>query len=336
MRLSEELCQRIAWHYRTQKEAAGSPMSAGAFAELSLAVQDDPKAFISDPADQALMMVYEALLADDTARSEDEFLDDASYEEARAKRYQKLSETCTAALEIHECLDARVVIALTSSLESYEVRKALEGAIEAVCTDIESYEDTKSCIERQLEGLSPELKKLMMRPYLRAFAALARTNIECASYANARTLGEQLIELDPDDELGARFTLAIALARLEDEDAFNALDTQFSHQGNAWMHLCRTLLMFKLDRIDAAKRALRGFASLCAGGSYALLRPIFVETYIPQRPLFETGSFEEAVLAVHECDPTIMDTPDFLPWAAAQGDFTEQAQRFARNNDLDW
>ena len=142
--------------------------------------------------------------------------------------------------------------------------------------------------------------------------------------------------LNPTDELGARHTWAIALARLEDEAAFDELDARFGRQGNAWTHLTRALLLFKLDRMPAARRALRGFASLCRGGAYALLRPTFVEPYLPDRPDAEPGSYAEAMMAVHECDPAIMDTPDFLGWASAQNGFAEQAQRFARENDLDW
>ena len=32
----------------------------------------------------------------------------------------------------------------------------------------------------------------------------------------------------------------------------------------------------------------------------------------------------------------VMDTPDFLAWATAQDGFAAQAEKFARDNDLDW
>ncbi|MBD9242503.1 MAG: hypothetical protein EGQ45_00305, partial [Clostridiales bacterium] len=94
------------------------------------------------------------------------------------------------------------------------------------------------------------------------------------------------------------------------EAFIDELDARFGRQGNAWTHLTRALLLFKLDRTPAARRALRGFASLCRGGAYALLRPTFVEPYLPDRPDAEPGSYAEAMMAVHECDPAIMDTPD--------------------------
>lgn len=341
MKFDEELTARIALHKRAELETTRGSFSDEAYQELYAAVQEDWDTFLFEPSDRALKMVYDALLADDMARSEEEFMDDAAYDQARKKRYSRLTKACEDALTYDaDCLDAKLIIALTASRESHVTRAQLS---ELVPQDENPFESLVKGEEGEVMGASSaapawnrDLTLIEKRPYLRVLAALARSCVECACYTQARTLCEQLIKLDPSDELGARYTLAIALARLEDEAAFNALDARFAHAGNAWSHLCRAILMYKLDRIDAARRALKGFASLCRGGAYALLRPIFVETYIPQRPVFETGTFEEAVLAVHECDPFIMDTPDFLGWAATQDNFTAQAKQFARENDLDW
>ena len=174
------------------------------------------------------------------------------------------------------------------------------------------------------------------RPRLRLLSAIARARLETARYKAAIATCEKLVELDSLDHLGARYTWAVALARLEDERGLDALDAKFGRTGNAWIHLARTLLMFKLDRMPAARRALRGYASLCEGGAYALLRPTFIDGYLPDRPVFTAGSFEEAALAVHECDAVVMDTPDFIAWATAQDGFAAQAEKFARDHDLDW
>lgn len=174
------------------------------------------------------------------------------------------------------------------------------------------------------------------RPRLRLLSAIARARLETARYKAAIATCEKLVELDSLDHLGARYTWAVALARLEDEKGLDALDAKFGRAGNAWIHLARALLMFKLDRMPAARRALRGYASLCEGGAYALLRPTFIDGYLPDRPAFTAGSFEEAALAVHECDAVVMDTPDFIGWATAQDGFAAQAEKFARDHDLDW
>ena len=86
----------------------------------------------------------------------------------------------------------------------------------------------------------------------------------------------------------------------------------------------------------AARRALAGFRSLNEGAAYALLRPTYVETYLPCRPEFVPGSFEEAVLAVHEADSVVVDAPDFVNWASEQPGVLDDAVAFARSNGMDW
>ena len=137
------------------------------------------------------------------------------------------------------------------------------------------------------------------------------------------------------DPLGARNTAALAYARLEDEEGLNALEARFT-QGNAWTSLARCLLLYKLDRTPAARRSLRGFAQLNQGAAYAMMRPVFVEVYLPDRPDYAPGSFEEAMAAVHEAEVIIADTPDFVAWCQAQAWFEADARAYAEKHDLDW
>ena len=128
----------------------------------------------------------------------------------------------------------------------------------------------------------------------------------------------------------------LCYARLEDEAALEALDVRFSRQGDSWQHLSRAILLYKLGRLAAARRALGGYTRLCEGGAYALIKPIMIDTYLPDRPETTPLSFEEATLAVHEADPVIVDVPDFVPWAQGQRDVWFAAQSFAERRDLDW
>ena len=150
------------------------------------------------------------------------------------------------------------------------------------------------------------------RPKLRLEAAISRTLLDGARHRLAAQACERVIAVAPTDELGCRHTEAIALARLEDEEGFDQLDARFGRHDNAWTSLSRCVLMYKLGRMSAARRALAGFDRLCQGGSYALMRPVFVEVYLPDRPPVAVNSLEEATLAVHEMEPTIADVPDFI------------------------
>ena len=147
-----------------------------------------------------------------------------------------------------------------------------------------------------------------------------------------RLLDETRRDRDP---LGARYTLALAYARLEDEPGFQELDRAWGHRDSAWSALARTLLLFKLDRMPAARRALTGYVSVYESGAFGLASPTLVEPYLPDRPSFEPGSLDEVVFAVHEAEPIIVDTPDFMNWCNSQPGFRESAEAFARRMGYD-
>lgn len=327
--LREELLERIALH---RAEKLGG-LSSSALDELRVAVRKDPDSYLEDAGDQDFSRLIDALDAFDQVRHDAEFLDDDdAYQKACDRGLEKLESACRGIMDGGRsvCLDA-------SSMEAILRSKDLDGSLPKLTGLVDLISRTGSLFPQPgtVEG-TDAWDDVMMRPALRLVDTVACIQAESGRYRHARETCEWLLSMSPSDGVGARYTLAIALARLEDEAALDELDARFGRQGNAWMHLARTLLLFKLDRIPAARRALRGYASLCRGGAYALLRPTYVEPYLPTRPPFEPGSFEEATIAVHECDPVIMDTPDFLGWAGGQDGFAEQARRFARENDLDW
>ena len=332
MRYADELIDRLSWR---RAEKLGK-----------LAVTRDPDSFLEHRGDLAFKHLADALAANDLTQAEEEFLDDEEFESARKRRLDKLRAACAEAISMDgDCLDARTIAAMLDAKDPDASLVALLNLANEIELDTEPRGKKGSASPSAPEADNPtpngdeaplatvsEWDDVFARPRLRLLSSIARARLETARYKTC----ERLIELDPTDQLGARYTWAIALARLEDEKGFDALDARFGRQGNAWNHLARTLLMFKLDRMPAARRALRGYTSLCRGGAYALLRPTLVEGYLPDRPAFEPGSFEEAALAVHECDSVVMDTPDFLAWATAQDGFAAQAEIFARDNNLDW
>ena len=318
MKAKQEGLLRLA----QRRSAQLGTLSSEAFDELMLAVKKDPDTFATTDADRAFLALGAALANNEQARMGEEFLDDTSYECARTRRLARLAEKCRAALEIDPaCLDAKTIEAMVTHRDSGEALEALLALEE----ELGSPEPTSFSWDNAL-----------CRPHLRLKGAIVRALLETTRFRAAIAACEELVALEPSDPLGARYTWALACARLEDEAAFNELDARFGRAGNAWSHIARTLLMFKLNRWSAACRALRGYASLCEGGAYALMRPIYIEGYLPDRPAFTPGTFEEAALAVHEADPVVADTPDFIAWVSTQEDFMADAKRFAAKNDLEW
>lgn len=320
MNVHEELVQRCA---ARRREALGDLSDQG-FAELLLAVRENPSAFVDAPAETAYVELERGMAVYDKSVGNDDLLDDDEYQAVRVKRLAALQAACGRALSLDEkCLDAQLIGVLASDAEPDELLERLlalrDGADSLASADGgDLWADVFS------------------RPRLRLEAAISRTLLNGARYRMAIDTCERVMAAAPADELGCRHTAAIALARLEDEVGFDQLDARFGRHDNAWASLSRCILLYKLGRMSAARRALAGFDHLCRGGAYALLRPVFVEVYLPDRPAVATNSLEEATLAVHEAEPTIADVPDFINWASNQPGFAASAQSFAEKNDLDW
>lgn len=332
--LRSELYDRLAQH----KSLELGGLSDDAYAELRQAVVADPDTYLTRSDDRAFAEVVRAVAANEDDMASEELIDDdEAYAKAVDSRLDRLHNRCDHAFETYPGTDdAIAMMAMIRSREPDTSLAKLQGARTQVLPQHEEVARSAGLAMTKPKPGQDVWECVDERPRLRLLATIARAQAETGRYRGACATCEQIIGENPSDMLGARFTWAICLARLEDEKGLDDLDAQFGRAGNAWMHLARTLLLFKLGRIPAAKRALKGYARLCRGGAHALLRPTFVEPYLPARPPFDPGSYTEARLAVHECDPVIMDTPDFLAWASSQDGFSEQARAFARDNDLDW
>jgi hypothetical protein len=320
----EELVRRCALKHLSTV----GPLSREGFDELTNAVRDNPDGFINDPEEQAFLEVTKGLERAERTSEDDDLLDETAFRRERTKRFNHLSASCDRALELDEgCADARLLLALVADVQPDDTLGLLLELDHALDDELGPLASS---------GTDDLWGDVFVRPRLRVRAAIARECLDTARYRMAQHFCQDLLDVSASDELGARLTMALALARLEDEEAFDALDVRFERRGNAWSHLARTILMFKLDRLGAARRALHGFDSLCEGGAYALLRPTYVDTYLPDRPSFAPGSFDEATLATHEADPIVVDVPDFVAWAARQPGITESASSFAEANGYDF
>lgn len=340
-----ELVERVL--QRQDEELVG--LSPGAHDELERAIRNDPASFATDPEDAAFLHLARALDRHALACANNELIDnDLRFFEARSQRLAQLAEDCQAALEIDSgCTDAALIAILARDDECALTLEALfklqeeqvnvdAGRPEAgVGLDGAGVGLAGESANRSIIPQSISWTDVRSRHYLRIMAAISRCCLETAHYRMAAEVSSKLLAIDAVDHLGARRTLALALARLEDPAGLEELDLRFGRHGDAWLHLARTVMHFKLDQMPAARRALAGFIRLVDGAAYALLRPVMVDTYLPDRPEMVTA-YEEATMAVWEAEPIICDIPDFPFWAAAQPGVTEAAEAFARRNGFDW
>ena len=315
----EELVLRLA-----AKRRRKLGLSDSGYAELLLAVRRDPTAFYEDDGDEAFAIVAEALDRFERSRRDDDLRDDPEFLNERSSRMARMRSDCARALRLDpDCTDAQLLSTLALDQDpdpqlddllavGHGVREGADGRYGDMWDDV------------------------LSRPSLRVRAAIARTCLDSARYRMAADVCEGMLADSERDVLGARHTYALALARLEDEGAFDSLDARLGRRGDSWVQLGRVILFYKLGRPAAARRALRGMSDLCEGGIYALLRPVMVDTYMPDRPAAEPYSFEEATLAVHEADPIVVDVPDFVSWVEVQPGMLDAAEAYARRTGLDW
>lgn len=324
----EELVLRLA-----EKRRQKLDLSSSGYAELVLAVRENPAKFVDDPAEEAFGIVAQALARYEESHRKDDLLNDEDFMAERTRRLDRMREDCKRALAVDDrCADAR----LLSVLARDEEADSLLDLLLDVEKDLADQGLVLSGAGFTGAGSADAWSDVFARPYLRVQAAVARTCLDTARYRMANAEGQRLLSEARSDVLGARHTCALALARLEDEEGFDELDSRYDRRGDSWAHLGRVILLYKLGRMGAARRALAGFNRLCEGGIYALLRPVMADTYMPDRPLTEPYSFEEATLAVHEADPIVVDVPDLPRWAEEQPGMRESAMSFARKSGFDW
>jgi hypothetical protein len=320
VRAHEELILRCA--QKRRKKIGG--LSDEGFEELLLAVRENPANFIDDREEEAFARLGAALDRYHASCTNDDALDDTEFKLRHDKRLKALSSSCKEAAAISpECTDARLLIILVEESDS---DKRLD----------DMYELAKSAPTGDNKHRPDAWDDVFAHPRLRLRDAIARALVESSRYRMAQQTCEQLLSDSPSDALGARRTLALVLARLEDEEGLNDLDGRYPDQDNLWINFGRAMLLYKLGRMYPAQRALRGFDKLSRGGAYALLRPVFVEPYLPDRPQTKPGSFDEAIQLMHDAETIIDDTPGFVDWTQGLDWLVASAKSFGRESGYGW
>ncbi|MBF4807542.1 MAG: hypothetical protein HXK26_02445, partial [Lancefieldella rimae] len=286
MNLTEELVQRCA----LKRRATIGPMSDAAYEELLLAVQSDLKSYASETDELPMYHLAQAVKRYQDSQLNDDSYTDEEFVQARITRLQTFLHALKNIREKYgENTDLLRMDALIHASDPESLLQALlaiQNQAEKEAKRTPNLEDSKTSATIPHDTWAD----VFTRPRLRLQAAIGRAYADTARFKLAATTCEQLLEESPSDAVGARFTLALTYARLEDEAALNRLDDRFNHHSNAWIELARAILLFKLSRISSARRALKSYQMNTEGGAFALLHPTFVDIYIPDRPEVKTGS----------------------------------------------
>lgn len=324
MSLEEELRQQV---FSRKVQELGC-LSDGAKEELKAAIQTDLDRFCETDQEQSSYLLLQAL---DAFREDQRQLElcqtESQFLSVRLQILDRLSEKVSLALAKYpHNLDATHLMVLLESGSPNDILMDLLDLKDSCPVDLQDYLLVDEDIHERLE----------LRAYLRLLASIDRFYLDTGRALQAKTLSELILSVNPSDSLGVSNTLVLALARLEDLKELKTVNHLRFRQDNSWMHLARTLILYKLDRMSAARRSLLGMIKLCEGSAFALLRPSMTEMYLLQRPPALNCSFEEVQLAVREAEPVLEDTPEFIRWVSQQPETLESAQAFARSHGFDF
>ena len=310
-------------------------VSEAARYELKLAVEASPEDFIADEEEKAFAQYANAIGKYQTEITK-EIDSDADFFSSRMDLLNFLHNQMTNIIENPALSNTSI------NLESQRILAQISNNHPAAILNdlLDLKKEFDPIFRPKLEQAKQEQNDAWsfaeVRPLLRLYAQIAQVATNCACFKLSQKACEDLLFFSPTDLLDARFTLAYVLARLEDEEGLRKLDESCGYQSNAWIRLAFTLLFFKLNRMSAAKRALKGFINLGEGAAYALLRPSFVDLYIPCRVNFTPDTFAENVIAVHEAEAIIADVPEFISWAESVPGVIQSAHDYAFKAGLDW
>ncbi|MBM6676903.1 response regulator receiver protein [Olsenella uli] len=155
----------------------------------------------------------------------------------------------------HDAARMRVSLETTSPEErsrflregAEEVRASCELARDRLCDALD-------------EARRPLGASVAMRPWWRWLADAAECALICGRNREAAEAAERLLAADPHDLSDARFTLAYALAKLEDEPGLERLAARYPALAapraadDAWIQLARIALAHKSYRLAEARR----------------------------------------------------------------------------------
>lgn len=91
------------------------------------------------------------------------------------------------------------------------------------------------------------------RPYMRTLYTLAKQYLDMESYTLAIDILEDMIELDTDDHLGARFDLAGCYMMMEDAESLNQLFDQYEGSDSVSMIFFQAITAYRIGDYDLTR-----------------------------------------------------------------------------------
>ena len=262
--------QRLSLRYALQLDPDEPAAASRAFATFGRLFAQDRDALPQTDADRAFHLVT---LATELIDYQLPFAGDAQAEQLIARGRALLDEAISLDPRCWDALRMRCSATSVSIDERYQYLASRADEVRDSCEEGR---------ERACEALGNERATLAatisMRPYWRWLASMAEEALICGRNHDAIAAAEQLLASDPRDLSDVRFTLAYALAKLEDEAGLEELWRRYDtisplrSADDAWILLARCALAFKRCDLVAARRELSHLLEAYRGCGFVLIR----------------------------------------------------------------
>ena len=187
-----------------------------------------------------------------------------------------------------------------------------EGDVRRYCEEAHARAIAKGMDERSLLEAD-----LVMRPYLRWLAAEAEKAVICGRNRQAIEICERSYEFDPQDAADARFTEAIALAKLEDADGLEGLERRQGgmgvprrHETDAWTQLAHVSLCHSRHDSEGGLFWLGRLIETYPNAASSLVSQRELPDGVFCRLAVPPYSEDELVLAISECTVLLQEGRD--------------------------
>lgn len=206
------------------------------------------------------------------------------------------------------CWDAKRMLAAAGAGSPNEYQHYLtshKAEVKAACEKAYAHPALKDPDMVELEQM------LALRPYLRWLASEAGIALVCGRYRLCVNLCEAALSLEEGDPADVTFTLALALAKLEDGVALERALAHHPRANNcAWFDLARMALYFKMGNVEEAHTCVRKIIASYPGAEVILALQNDIPDGIYARILVEPGSQDELILAVSEATVLLQEGCD--------------------------
>ena len=289
---------RMSLRFALSLDGGDPARAAREFATFGRRLARDRDSLPQSDADRAFSLVS---LATDLIDYRLPFADDAQAETLVARGRDLLCEALSLDPDCHDA--ARMLFSLETPSAEERSRFLREGA-EKVRVACESARD------RLCDALDEARRTLgasvAMRPWWRWLADLAECALICGRNRESIDAAEQLLASDPHDLSDVRFTLAYALAKLEDAPGLARLAERYPALAapraadDAWIQISQIALAHKSCRFADARQLTERLLATYPGSAGVLIRQAEIPDGRFARIRVPAYGEDELVVAVSE------------------------------------